>query len=676
MMPRLKLHQKSVPMPKATDNDETAKKQKEDIPKEDTILEKKDLVADVTATNPDESTPETERVNNTPAATTNSNVPETKSKQPLPNSYIVSEDPRYMWTIEEDLRLLEAISTFGMGNWADISEELCSFSSTNKTPKRCMERYIDDYCGRYGHILPEYTLVQVQDDDNDKNNNNNDKNNGNNPAMLDTEMPKDEFVHNTRKRLRSGNTNNYDESDPQQMSTFKNNGKIYRVVKTSSLPDYDKIWPDPYVPPLPGVKVDDDVGRDHAVRCEQTYVKEVSSACNSEEAKSIQEKWKKSLNKAGGPTVLPPRADDVKKLPGAELAGFMPRRGDFDVEWDNDADKLLEDMEFSPNDTPEEREIKIRVIEIYNTKLDEREKRKKFLVDHELLDYRKKQREDRRLPGDERDLVNRMRLFARFHTPEEHKKLIGELLKAKRLRKEIARLQMYRRMGFNSLLDVERFELDRNRREFHRLACRQKEKEQEQQQQQAAAKAAGDLIASSASGGADEKETYHRQYKSSDRKIRRSINRRDIKDDATKTVVVSNAPGPKNDIDHASIVKLETECTSTSATQTKDLAVDTEAATKQDLSSGQKFNVKKCEGIELLSSKEMGLCQRLELEPKLYLQGKRALIQESLKKDILDDETKISHRSVVKIDVKCKGDIVKFVLQAGWIPSASSGDNK
>jgi len=40
-------------MPKATDNDETAKKQKEDIPKEDTILEKKDLVPDVTATNPE-----------------------------------------------------------------------------------------------------------------------------------------------------------------------------------------------------------------------------------------------------------------------------------------------------------------------------------------------------------------------------------------------------------------------------------------------------------------------------------------------------------------------------------------------------------------------------------------------------------------------------------------------
>ena len=35
--------------------------------------------------------------------------------------------------------------------------------------------------------------------------------------------------------------------------------------------------------------------------------------------------------------------------------------------------------------TPEQREIKIKVIEIYNSKLDEREKRKKFLKEHDLL---------------------------------------------------------------------------------------------------------------------------------------------------------------------------------------------------------------------------------------------------------------------------------------------------
>ena len=33
--------------------------------------------------------------------------------------------------------------------------------------------------------------------------------------------------------------------------------------------------------------------------------------------------------------------------PGAQLAGYMPLRGDFDVEHDNDAELLLADMEFT-----------------------------------------------------------------------------------------------------------------------------------------------------------------------------------------------------------------------------------------------------------------------------------------------------------------------------------------
>ena len=55
--------------------------------------------------------------------------------------------------------------------------------------------------------------------------------------------------------------------------------------------------------------------------------------------------------------------------------------------------------------------------------------------------------EDQLRPLDERDMVSRMRLFARFHTPKEHETFIQDLLKAKRLRKDIAKLQMCRRMG-------------------------------------------------------------------------------------------------------------------------------------------------------------------------------------------------------------------------------------
>jgi hypothetical protein len=529
--------------------------------------------------------------------------------------------------------------------------------------------------------------VEIQkDDQNEDKNHDTEVNHDDNANMLDSEKQGGEQQrnNNSRKRARPITTN---DATKEPSIAFKHNNKVYCAVKTSSLPGYDQIWPNPYIPPLPNIKMGDDVGRDHAVRSEQAFVKAIASASGSEEVQSIRKEWEKQLNQVGGPRVLPPRAEDVKKIPGAELAGFMPRRGDFDVEWDNDADKLLEDMEFSPSDSQEERDIKIRVIEIYNSKLDEREKRKQFLIDHDLLDYRKKQREDRKLPADERDLVNRMRLFARFHSAEEHKKLIDELLKAKRLRKEIARLQMYHRMGFTSLLDVERFELDRNRRESHRIACRQKENE-EQKEQLAAVKAAGDVVTSGTNFSADDKETYNRQYKNSDRKIRRSINRtqsgnsstgekdtngvvdvkkEDTMDKAdTSAAVAPNKAGDSLVMSGKDSLDLEKESATSHTILTKD-SLSISAGTKQK-TPGQKFDIGNYEGIELLSSKEIGLCQRLELKPMVYLKAKKGLIQDSLSKGILNNETK--NRSVVKIDVKSKGDIVKFVLQSGWIPSA------
>lgn len=60
--------------------------------------------------------------------------------------------------------------------------------------------------------------------------------------------------------------------------------------------------------------------------------------------------------------------------------GYWPLRGDFDIEYDNDAELILADMEFRPEDTPEQIELKLQVIEIYNSKLDERIYRKKVII--------------------------------------------------------------------------------------------------------------------------------------------------------------------------------------------------------------------------------------------------------------------------------------------------------
>lgn len=49
-----------------------------------------------------------------------------------------------------------------------------------------------------------------------------------------------------------------------------------------------------------------------------------------------------------------------------KLSGYIPKRQEFDPEYDNDAEQLLADMEFKETETEEERELKLRVLRIYS----------------------------------------------------------------------------------------------------------------------------------------------------------------------------------------------------------------------------------------------------------------------------------------------------------------------
>ena len=73
----------------------------------------------------------------------------------------------------------------------------------------------------------------------------------------------------------------------------------------------------------------------------------------------------------------------------------MPKRGDFDIEFDNDAELLLAEMEFNDDDKTYEIEMKLKVLDIYNIRLDERMKRKKFVIERDLLNLKKQNIQDK-----------------------------------------------------------------------------------------------------------------------------------------------------------------------------------------------------------------------------------------------------------------------------------------
>jgi hypothetical protein len=68
---------------------------------------------------------------------------------------------------------------------------------------------------------------------------------------------------------------------------------------------------------------------------------------------------------------------------------------------------------------------------------------------------------EKKLTKEERELVGKLRVFARFHSQEEHDALIEGLLKAQRLRNQIELYKAYRKMGLRTLDEIRRFENDR-----------------------------------------------------------------------------------------------------------------------------------------------------------------------------------------------------------------------
>jgi transcriptional adapter 2-alpha len=61
------------------------------------------------------------------------------------------------------------------------------------------------------------------------------------------------------------------------------------------------------------------------------------------------------------------------------------------ADYDNDAELPLAEMDFGPNDTPEEHALKSRMLMIYNERLSERARRKQFILERGLLNFKRLQ---------------------------------------------------------------------------------------------------------------------------------------------------------------------------------------------------------------------------------------------------------------------------------------------
>lgn len=154
-----------------------------------------------------------------------------------------------------------------------------------------------------------------------------------------------------------------------------------------------------------------------------------------------------------------------------EITGYNVKRNEFDPDYDIDAELPLAEMEFRENDTEEDVKMKLRMIEIYNSRLQERARRKQFILERNLLNVKRQQNLEKKRSQYERDLHGTMRVFARFLTSTEYNMLLEGLAAEHRIRSRISELKEYRRNGIHTLAEGEDYDLEKRRREteFARL---------------------------------------------------------------------------------------------------------------------------------------------------------------------------------------------------------------
>eukprot|EP01122_Echinamoeba_exundans_P011271 TRINITY_DN4428_c0_g2_i1.p1 TRINITY_DN4428_c0_g2~~TRINITY_DN4428_c0_g2_i1.p1 ORF type:complete len:540 (+),score=120.83 TRINITY_DN4428_c0_g2_i1:102-1721(+) len=149
----------------------------------------------------------------------------------------------------------------------------------------------------------------------------------------------------------------------------------------------------------------------------------------------------------------------------AELSNFMPMRGEFEIEWDNEAEMPIKDLEVDSRDTPEEKEIKVKLFQIYNARVEEREEKRRFVLERGLHDVKRMAALEKKRTKEERDLYQKTRKFATVMSQAEWDDYVKNILAEKMLRAKISELQTLRANGVRTMVDADLYRKEMRKRE-------------------------------------------------------------------------------------------------------------------------------------------------------------------------------------------------------------------
>lgn len=295
-----------------------------------------------------------------------------------------------------------------------------------------------------------------------------------------------------------------------------------------------------------------------------------------------------------------------------EIQGYMPRRFEFETEYENDAEQYVKDMVFNDDDTEEEIDLKVMVLDIYNSRLDRRMERKNLIFERRWLDFKRMQAIERKRQKEERDIYNKTRVFCRLQTEADYDMFVKGLVKEQQLRDRITTLQEWRQAGLTTIRQGEQYEREKQ----NRLA-----------QLKTFVSLSSERTGSS---GSAQRNTYRAQMAS---------------------LATSNGANYYRD-------------RPTHLTSTPTPSSITSAAPSGGRKPANPLNIRDADGVHLLTEEEQVLCSTLRIMPRPYLVIKDTILKEYAR---LGHMKRRQCRSLIKIDVNKTSRIYDFFVESGWI---------
>jgi len=139
----------------------------------------------------------------------------------------------------------------------------------------------------------------------------------------------------------------------------------------------------------------------------------------------------------------------------SDLSEYMPKREEFECEWDDSCEQRIIDIVFESDDSEDTVECKMQLLEIYNLRLSKRNAMKKFAVEKKLhdLNFQTERRKSR--SHSEQEIHQEMKKYIQLMELNEYEDMIHGLARQKELEILVKELQQFRALGLTSLQQVQ-----------------------------------------------------------------------------------------------------------------------------------------------------------------------------------------------------------------------------